>query len=175
MDESGVINIKGVGYFYPVSKEFVFYRSECIEVELGNGVDDSFVYTPKFNEFEEVDDIFEYLTKYVEDRKLEKLDVCMCNLKTCIYSMNPETYELGEYLYGDINCVDYWVWNNETKKFDEVDSNSLTDEDFDRDWEDDEDEDENVEQEGEWEDEVERIREEEKRIREEEESLEITD
>ena len=139
-DESGVINIKGVGNFYPVSKEFVFYRSECIEVELGNGVDDSFVYTPKFNEFEEVDDIFEYLTKYVEDRKLEKLDVCMGNLKTCIYSMNPETYELGEYLYGDINCVDYWVWNNETKKFDEVDSNSLTDEDFDRDLED-EDED----------------------------------
>ena len=87
--------------------------------------------------------------------------------------MNPETYELGEYLYGDINCVDYWVWNNETKKFDEVDSNSLTDEDFDSDLEDDEDE--NVEQEGKWEDEEERIRKEEKRIREEEESLEITD
>ena len=87
--------------------------------------------------------------------------------------MNPETYELGDYLYGKPNCVDYWVWNNETKKFDEVDSNSLTDEEYDENMDDDEDE--NVEQEGEWEDEVERIREEEKRIREEEESLEITD
>ena len=77
----------------------------------------------------------------------------MDNLKTCIYSMNPETYELGDYLYSKPNCVDYWVWNNETKKFDEVDSNSLTDEDEELDFD---DEDENVEQEGKWEDEDER-------------------
>ena len=67
--------------------------------------------------------------------------------------MNPETYELGEYLYSKLNCFDYWVWNNETKKFDEVDSNSLTDEDEELDFD---DEDENVEQEGKWEDEDER-------------------
>ena len=154
MDKEEPISVKGVGYFYPNSKEFVFYRSECIEVELGNGVDDSFVYTPKFNEFEEVDDIFEYLTKYVEDRKLEKLDVRMGNLKTCIYRMDSETHQLGDLLYEDINCVDYWVWNNETKKFDEVDSNSLTDEDEDGDFEDEDDE--LVEQEGKWKDEDER-------------------
>ena len=53
--------------------------------------------------------------------------------------MNPETYELGDYLYSKPNCVDYWVWNNETKKFDEVDSNSLTDEDEDGDFEDEDD------------------------------------
>ena len=49
------------------------------------------------------------------------------------YYINPETLELEDFIEGDTNYVSYWVWNNETKKLDEVDTNSLNDEDEDED------------------------------------------
>ena len=54
------------------------------------------------------------------------------------YYINPETLELEDFIEGDYNYVSYGVWNNETKTVDEVDTNSLNedeDEDDDVDWE----------------------------------------
>ena len=98
---------------------------------------DGFTFTPFFNEFKDTDDIDKYLEKYIEDKKLEKLDVRMDFMTWSSYYINPETLELEDFIEGDTNYVSYWVWNNETKKLDEVDTNSLNDEDEDDDvdWE----------------------------------------
>ena len=58
----------------------------------------------------------------------EKLDIRFDTLKTCIYQINPETLELGELLECEGSNVEYFEWNKQTKSFDEVDSNSLSDE-----------------------------------------------
>ena len=55
-------------------------------------------------------------------------------MKWCSYYINPETLELEDFIEGDYNYVSYGVWNNETKTVDEVDTNSLN-EDDDVDWE----------------------------------------
>ena len=138
MTEERKIEKFGVGNLYPDRNppEFHFFSS-CIDVEMSNG--DGFTFTPFFNEFKDTDDIDKYLEKYIEDKKLEKLDVRMEHLKWCSYYINPETLELEDFIEGDCNYVSYWVWNNETKKLDEVDTNSLNDEDEDED-EDEEDE-----------------------------------
>ena len=96
---------------------------------------DGFTFTPFFNEFKDTNDLDKYLDKYIEDKKVEKLDVKLEHLKWCSYYINPETLELEDFIEGDYNYVSYWVWNNETKKLDEVDTNSLNDEDDDVDWE----------------------------------------
>ena len=57
----------------------------------------------------------------------------MEHLKWCSYYINPETLELENFIEGDSNYVSYWVWNNETKKLDEVDTNSLNEDDEDED------------------------------------------
>ena len=136
MSEERKIEKFGVGNLYPDRNppEFHFFSS-CIDVEMSNG--DGFTFTPFFNEFKDTDDVDKYLEKYIEDKKLEKLDVRMEHLKWCSYYINPETLELEDFIEGDTNYVSYWVWNNETKKLDEVDTNSLSDEDEDDDvdWE----------------------------------------
>ena len=136
MTEERKIEKFGVGNLYPDRNppEFHFFSS-CIDVEMSNG--DGFTFTPFFNEFKDTDDVDKYLEKYIEDKKLEKLDVRMEHLKWCSYYINPETLELEDFIEGDCNYVSYWVWNNETKKLDEVDTNSLSDEDEDDDvdWE----------------------------------------
>ena len=121
----------GVGNLYPDRNppEFHFFRSECIEVDMSDG--DGFTFTPFFNEFKDTNDLDKYLEKYIEDKKLEKLDIRMEHLKQCSYYINPETLELEDFIEGDCNYVSYWVWNNETKKLDEVDTNSLNEDDDD--------------------------------------------
>ena len=122
----------GVGNLYPDRNppEFHFFSS-CIDVEMSDG--DGFTFTPFFNEFKDTDDIGKYLDKYIEDKKVEKLDVKLEYLKWCSYYINPETLELEDFIEGDYNYTCYGVWNNETKTVDEVDSNSLSDEDEDED------------------------------------------
>ena len=94
---------------------------------------DGFTFTPFFNKFKNTDDIDKYLEKYIEDKKVEKLDVRFDHLTRCSYYINPETLELEDFIEGDTNYESYYVWNNKTKKLDEVDSNSLSDEDEDED------------------------------------------
>ena len=132
MTEERKIEKFGVGNLYPDRNppEFHFFSS-CIDVEMSNG--DGFTFTPFFNEFKDTDDVDKYLEKYIEDKKLEKLDVRMEHLKWCSYYINPETLELEDFIEGDCNYVSYWVWNNETKKLDEVDTNSLNEDDEDED------------------------------------------
>ena len=134
MSEERKIEKFGVGNLYPDRNppEFHFFSS-CIDVEMSDG--DGFTFTPFFNEFKDTDDIDKYLEKYIEDKKVEKLDVRMDFMTWSHYSINPETLELEDFIEGDTNYVSYWVWNNETKKLDEVDTNSLNDEDDDVDWE----------------------------------------
>ena len=133
MSEERKIEKFGVGNLYPDRNppEFHFFRSECIEVDMSDG--DGFTFTPFFNEFKDTDDIDKYLEKYIEDKKVEKLDVRMDFMTWSHYYINPETLELEDFIEGDTNYVSYWVWNNETKKLDEVDTNSLSDEDEDED------------------------------------------
>ena len=135
MTEERKIEKFGVGNLYPDRNppEFHFFRSECIEVDMSDG--DGFTFTPFFNEFKDADDIGKYLDKYIEDKKVEKLDIRMDFMTWSSYYINPETLELEDFIEGDTNYVSYWVWNNETKKLDEVDTNSLNDEDDDVDWE----------------------------------------
>ena len=136
MTEERKIEKFGVGNLYPDRNppEFHFFSS-CIDIEMSNG--DGFTFTPFFNEFKDTDDIDKYLEKYIEDKKLEKLDVRMDFMTWSHYYINPKTLELEDFIEGDTNYVSYWVWNNETKKLDEVDTNSLNDEDEDDDvdWE----------------------------------------
>ena len=136
MTEERKIEKFGVGNLYPDRNppEFHFFSS-CIDVEMSDG--DGFTFTPFFNEFKDTNDLDKYLEKYIEDKKLEKLDVRMEHLKWCSYYINTETLELEDFIEGDCNYVSYWVWNNDTKKLDEVDTNSLNDEDEDEDvdWE----------------------------------------
>jgi len=137
MSEERKIEKFGVGNLYPDRNppEFHFFSS-CIDVEMSDG--DGFTFTPFFNEFKDTDDIDKYLEKYIEDKKVEKLDVRFEFMSTCSYYINPETLELDDFIEGDYNYVSYSVWNKETKKLDEVDSNSLNedeDEDDDVDWE----------------------------------------
>ena len=136
MTEERKIEKFGVGNLYPDRNppEFHFFSS-CIDVEMSDG--DGFTFTPFFNEFKDTDDIDKYLDKYIEDKKVEKLDVRMDLMTWSHYYINPETLELEDFIEGDTNYVSYWVWNNETKKLDEVDTNSLNDEDEDDDvdWE----------------------------------------
>ena len=136
MTEERKIEKFGVGNLYPDRNppEFHFFSS-CIDVEMSDG--DGFTFTPFFNEFKDTDDIDKYLEKYIEDKKLEKLDVRMDFMTWSSYYINPETLELEDFIEGDTNYASYWVWNNETKKLDEVDTNSLNDEDEDDDvdWE----------------------------------------
>ena len=66
------------------------------------------------------------------------MDIRFDSQRVCIYEINPETLELGEFIEGEGSDVEYYVWNNEAKSFDEVDSNSLSDED---EYDEDEDED----------------------------------
>ena len=100
----------GVGNLYLDKNppEFHFFRSECIEVDMSDG--DGFTFTPFFNEFKDTNDLDKYLEKYIEDKKLEKLDVRMEHLKWCSYYINPETLELEDFIEGDCNYVSYWVW-----------------------------------------------------------------
>ena len=137
MSEERKIEKFGVGNLYPDRNppEFHFFSS-CIDVEMSNG--DGFTFTPFFNEFKDTDDVDKYLEKYIEDKKLEKLDVRMDFMTWSHYYINPETLELEDFIEGDYNYVSYGVWNNETKTVDEVDTNSLNedeDEDEDVDWE----------------------------------------
>ena len=136
MTEERKIEKFGVGNLYPDRNppEFHFFSS-CIDVEMSDG--DGFTFTPFFNEFKDTDDIDKYLEKYIEDKKVEKLDVRMDFMTWSHYYINPETLELEDFIEGDTNYVSYWVWNNEPKKLDEVDTNSLNDEDEDDDvdWE----------------------------------------
>ena len=133
MTEERKIEKFGVGNLYPDRNppEFHFFRSECIEVDMSDG--DGFTFTPFFNEFKDTDDIDKYLDKYIEDKKVEKLDVRMDFMTWSHYYINPETLELEDFIEGDTNYTSYYVWNNETKKLDEVDTNSLSDEDEDED------------------------------------------
>ena len=132
MTEERKIEKFGVGNLYPDRNppEFHFFSS-CIDVEMSDG--DGFTFTPFFNEFKDTDDVDKYLEKYIEDKKVEKLDVRMDFMTWSHYYINPETLELEDFIEGDTNYVSYWVWNNETKKLDEVDTNSLSDEDEDED------------------------------------------
>ena len=137
MSDERKIEKFGVGNLYPDRNppEFHFFSS-CIDVEMSNG--DGFTFTPFFNEFKDTDDVDKYLEKYIEDKKLEKLDVRMDFMTWSHYYINPETLELEDFIEGDYNYVSYGVWNNETKTVDEVDTNSLNedeDEDDDVDWE----------------------------------------
>ena len=136
MSEERKIEKFGVGNLYPDRNppEFHFFSS-CIDVEMSDG--DGFTFTPFFNEFKDTDDLDKYLDKYIEDKKVEKLDVKYEFMSWSHYYINPETLELEDFIEGDTNYVSYWVWNNETKKLDEVDTNSLNDEDEDDDvdWE----------------------------------------
>ena len=136
MSEEKKIEKFGVGNLYPDRNppEFHFFSS-CIDVEMSNG--DGFTFTPFFNEFKDTDDIDKYLEKYIEDKKVEKLDVRMDFMTWSHYYINPETLELEDFIEGDYNYVSYGVWNNETKTVDEVDTNSLDedeDEEEDEDW-----------------------------------------
>ena len=137
MTEERKIEKFGVGNLYPDRNphEFHFFSS-CIDVEMSDG--DGFSFTPFFNEFKDTDDIDKYLDKYIEDKKVEKLDVKFEFMSWSHYYINPETLELEDFIEGDYNYVSYGVWNNETKTVDEVDTNSLNedeDEDDDVDWE----------------------------------------
>ena len=137
MSEERKIEKFGVGNLYPDRNppEFHFFSS-CIDVEMSDG--DGFTFTPFFNEFKDTDDIDKYLEKYIEDKKVEKLDIRMDFMTWSHYYINPETLELEDFIEGDYNYVSYGVWNNETKTVDEVDTNSLNedeDEDDDVDWE----------------------------------------
>ena len=113
MTEERKIEKFGVGNLYPDRNppEFHFFSS-CIDVEMSDG--DGFTFTPFFNEFKDTNDLDKYLEKYIEDKKLEKLDIRMEHLKECSYYINPETLELEDFIEGDCNYVSYWVWNNET-------------------------------------------------------------
>ena len=128
----------GVANLYPDNQPPIisFFKRVAIEVELDNG--DDFTFTPFFGDFKGTDDIFGYLKKNVEEKKLEKLDIRFDSQRVCIYEINPETLELGEFIEGEGSDVEYYVWNNEAKSFDEVVSNSLSDED---EYDEDEDED----------------------------------
>ena len=128
MTEQRKIEKFGVGNLYPDvhPPEFSFFKKKCIDVALG--YNDGFTFTPKFGDFKKTEDIFDYLKKYLEDKELEKLDIRFDTLKTCIYQINPETLELGELLECEGSDVEYFEWNNQTKSFDEVDSNSLSEE-----------------------------------------------
>ena len=137
MSEERKIEKFGVGNLYPDRNppEFHFFSS-CIDVEMSDG--DGFTFTPFFNEFKDTDDIDKYLEKYIEDKKVEKLDVRMDFMTWSHYYINPETLELEDFIEGDTNYTCYGVWNNETKTVDEVDTNSLNedeDEVDDVDWE----------------------------------------
>ena len=110
MTEQRKIEKFGVGNLYPDihPPEFSFFKEKCINVALG--YDDGFTFTPKFGNFKETEDIFDYLKKYLEDKELEKLDIRFDTLKTCIYQINPETLELGELLEcegSDVESVSY--------------------------------------------------------------------
>ena len=128
MTELRKIEKFGIGNLYPDSHppKFAFFKKECIDVELGNK--DRFTFTPKFGYFKENEDVFDYLEQYIESNELEKLDIRFDTLRTCVYQINPETLELGELLECQRSNVLYFVWNNQNKSFDEVDSNSLSDE-----------------------------------------------
>ena len=131
MTEQKKIEKFGVGNLYPESHppEFSFFKKKCIDVKVG--YDDGFTFTPKFGDFTEAEDIFDYLRQYLEEKELgelEKLDIRFDTLKTCIYQINPDTLELGDLLEIEGSDVEYFEWNNQTKSFEEVDSNSLSDE-----------------------------------------------
>ena len=98
MTEQRKIEKFGVGNLYPDihPPEFSFFKKKCIDVAIG--YNDGFTFTPKFGNFKETEDIFDYLKQYLEDNELEKLDIRFDTLKTCIYQINPETLELGELL-----------------------------------------------------------------------------
>ena len=125
MTEQRKIEKFGVGNLYPDihPPEFSFFKEKCIDVALG--YDDGFTFTPKFGDFKKTENIFDYLKQYLADKELEKLDIRFDTLKTCIYQINSETLELGELLKCEGSNVEYFEWNNQTKSFDEVDSNSL--------------------------------------------------
>ncbi len=118
----------GVGNLYPDINppEFSFFEGKCIDVSLG--YDDGFTFTPKFGNFKKTKDIFDYLKQYLEDKEFEKLDIRFDRLKTCIFQINPDTLELGELLECEANDIEYFEFNKQTKSFNEVDSNSLSDE-----------------------------------------------
>ena len=110
----------GVANLFPDSNppEISFHKRFAADVDFGN---DSFTFTPKFGDFKEFDDVFVYLTKYIEDNKLEKLHVEIDWLRTCIYEIDPETLEIGEFVKSEGSVFEIYEWNNKTKDFDEVD------------------------------------------------------
>ena len=106
----------GEGFFYPDEKKYCFMKRSAADVEIG---DDFFTFTPGFGEFKEVDDLWEYLEKYVIEKKLVCPDLNIEWLRHCHYEMDPETKELGEFL--ESSGIDYecYEWNPDTKEFDE--------------------------------------------------------
>ena len=106
----------GEGFFYPDEKKYCFMKRSAADVEIDG---EFFTFTPGFGEFKKVDDLWEYLKKYVIDKKLNCPDLNIEWLRSCIYEMNPETKELGEFI--ESSGIDYecYEWNPETKEFDE--------------------------------------------------------
>ena len=101
MTEERKIEKFGVGNLYPDRNppEFHFFSS-CIDVEMSDG--DGFSFTPFFNEFKDTDDIDKYLDKYIEDKKVEKLDVKFEFMSWSHYYINPETLELEDFIKDEI-------------------------------------------------------------------------
>ncbi len=75
---------------------------------------DFFTFTPGFGDFKDIYDLDEYLERYVKDRELKWADIDIEWQRHCIYEINPETLELGEFVEGsgiEGQCLE---WNGET-------------------------------------------------------------
>ena len=109
----------GEGFFYPDEKKYCFMKRSAADVEIDDDIGgDLFTYTPGFGRFKDID-LDDYLVKYVKDNKLSWCDVNIEWCRHCIYEMNPETKELGEFLESSGIEGDYIEWNPNTQEFDE--------------------------------------------------------
>ena len=103
-----------------------FDKSAAADVEVFNSLEDMskayytgevdsedyLSFTPGFGECKDLEDIDEFLIKYCKDENITEAYFEICWQRHCIYEINPETLELGEFLESSPKDVDRYSYKD---------------------------------------------------------------
>ena len=124
-----------------------FLKRSAADVDFSSSLsgEDFFIFTPGLDDFIDVYDLYDFVKEKCqkEQEEFEKsgkegeytASVSVEWLRHCIYEIDTDTFELGEFLESSGQDGVYWVWNKEKQELDEEDEEE---EDEDEDDEDDE-------------------------------------
>ena len=95
-----------------------FDKRAAADVSVDDGEHgDYFTFTPGFGDCKDFDDLEDYLIHYVEENNLEWARFGIDWMRHCVYKINPETLELGEFVEGSGIDYDTMEWDGESLEY----------------------------------------------------------